>query len=184
MDVSDDILKEAAQGNVEAFEMIYKTYAGFVYNVAFRFLRHEEDAREVSQEVFWNVYQKLKHFRFESSFKTWIYRITVNHTINYRKKMSRHQAVSYEEHLDRGQVQENSQLNQEDQTKMVDQLLQHLNPEQKLCIILRHIQGLSYEEIAQTLNVNINTVRTRLNRAREKLLTLKEKVNDEFMRKV
>ncbi len=65
---------------------------------------------------------------------------------------------------------------QEDYQNIIDRLLNSLNPDQRMCIILRNIEGLSYEDIAQTLNTNINTVRTRLKRAREKLLSLKEEV--------
>jgi len=66
-------------------------------------------------------------------------------------------------------------MDQEHQNQFVEKLLGELNPDQRACVVLRDIQGLSYEEIAQTLNININTVRSRLKRSREKLLSLRKK---------
>ena len=70
-------------------------------------------------------------------------------------------------------------MDQEYKSKFVESLLAELNPDQRACVVLRDIQGLSYEEIAQALNININTVRSRLKRSREKLLSLKGKVDYE-----
>ena len=88
-DISQEILIKASQGDMQAYEHVYKTTNSFVYNVAFRVVNNREDAMEVTQEVFLIIYHKLKSFRFESSFKTWIYRITSNCAINYAKKSSR-----------------------------------------------------------------------------------------------
>ena len=89
MDIDKDILIRAAQeGYAWAFGG-YKTSSSFVYNVALRVVNNREDASEVAQEVFMIVHNKLKDFRFESSFKTWVYRITANCAINFAKKNSR-----------------------------------------------------------------------------------------------
>ena len=84
-EISADILKKASSGDISSFEMIYNRTSDFVYNVALRILNNNEDAEEVMQEVFLTVYHKLKYFRFESSIKTWIYRIAVNRAINLAK---------------------------------------------------------------------------------------------------
>src|ERR1700733_12793154 len=96
-DISRDTLIKASQGDMQAFEEVYKTSSSFVYNVALRVVNNREDALEVSQEVFMIIYNKLKDFRFESSFKTWVYRITANHAINFAKKNTRSKTVPYEE---------------------------------------------------------------------------------------
>lgn len=179
-DISKDTITRAAGGNIEAFEEIYKMYSGFVYNVAFRVACNQEDAREVTQDVFLTVYRKLKSFRFQSSFKTWIYRIAVNMSINYVKKISkkRNRTVEYNDNFDLGQAANltDKKIQKEHRQNVINKLLSALNPEQRACIVLRHIEGLSYEEIAGTLKVNINTVRTRLKRAREKLLAARKEV--------
>jgi RNA polymerase sigma-70 factor (ECF subfamily) len=180
-DISKDTLIRASQGDMKAFEEVYKASSSFVYNVAFRVVNNREDALEVAQEVFMIIYNKLKEFRFESSFKTWAYRITANYAINFAKKNSRAKTVPFEESFGEGAVQSEAQthIDQEHQEGLVEKLLGELGPDQRACVVLRDIQGLSYEEIAQTLNININTVRSRLKRAREKLLSVRKQVNYE-----
>lgn len=174
--LSPDIIHKAAAGDIQAFEEVYKTASSFVYNVALRDARNREDAQEITQEVFLKVFKSLRNFRFQSSFKTWLYRITVNTTLNVLKKTAydRRRQFSYHENSTTGlpgpaEAVETS-LEQRDQKVQVDKMLEALNPEYRTCIILRELQGLRYNEIAQTLKININTVRSRLKRAREILL--------------
>ncbi len=89
--ITENIIIEATEGNTEAFESIYKAYSGFVYNVAYRVVNNIDEAQEVTQEVFLAVYRKLKSFKFNSSLKTWVYRIAVNTAIDYSRKRSRDQ---------------------------------------------------------------------------------------------
>jgi RNA polymerase sigma-70 factor, ECF subfamily len=185
MDIAKDILIRASQGDMQAFEEIYKASNSFVYNVAYRVVNNREDALEVAQEVFMIIYHKLKDFRFESSFKTWVYRITANYSINFSKKYSKSKTVPYEDSFGphaghsqsfgEGAVLNEAQthMDQEHQSHLVENLLGELNPDQRACVVLREMQGLSYEEVAQALNININTVRSRLKRARQKLLSLR-----------
>ena len=102
--LSEDILVQASRGDVGSFELIYKAHCGFVYRVALRMTNNIQDAEEITQEVFLTVYRKLKNFRFESSFNTWVYRITVNCTINYLKKMpkERNKMLQYKDELKQG----------------------------------------------------------------------------------
>jgi len=174
-DIARDILIRASQGDMQAFEEVYKKSSSFIYNVALRVVNNREDAMEVSQEVFMIIHHKLKTFRFESSFKTWVYRITANCAINFAKKFSRTKTVPFEDSFGEGAVlnEAQAQMDQEHQAQLVENLLAELNPDQRACVVLRDIQGLSYEEIAQALNININTVRSRLKRSREKLLSLR-----------
>jgi RNA polymerase sigma-70 factor (ECF subfamily) len=180
-EIARDILIKAAQGDMRAFEEVYKATHGFVYNVAFRVVNNREDALEVSQEVFMIIHNKLKGFRFESSFKTWVYRVTANSAINFAKKFSRSKTVPFEESHGEGAVlaEAHSNIDKEYQNQLVETLLKELNPDQRACVVLRDIQGLSYEEIAQALNININTVRSRLKRSREKFLIMRSRVDYE-----
>ncbi len=172
-EITDEILTKAAEGDIKSFEIIYKATAGFVYNVAYRMSHNAQDAEEVTQEVFVNVYRKLKFFRFGSSFKTWVYRIAANCAINHSKKEARervkrdeyHKYIVIDKKQDVGGCRET-----------VDLFLKVLNPDQRLCVTLKNIEGLSYRQIADTLNISINTVRSRLGRAREKLLSLRREV--------
>jgi len=183
-DIARDILIRASQGDMQAFEDVYKASSSFVYNVAFRIINNREDALEVAQEVFMIIYHKLKGFRFESSFKTWAYRITANCAMNYAKKSSRTKTVPYEDSYGEGAVvnEARTRMDQEHQSQLIEDLLAELNCDQRACVVLRNIQGLSYQEIAQALNININTVRSRLKRSREKLLSLRE-VSPSFLKR-
>ena len=180
-DIAQETLVKASQGDMKAFEDVYIASNSFVYNVALRVVNNREDALEVAQEVFMIIHDKLKTFRFESSFKTWAYRITANHAINFAKKNSRVKTVPFEETYGEGAVDSDAhvQMDQEDKSRLVEKLLGELNPDQRACVVLRDIQGLSYEEIALSLNININTVRSRLKRSREKLLSLRKQVDYE-----
>ncbi len=182
--ISEDIIVKSLEGSVGSFEGIYKAYSGFVYNVAFRVVNNVDEAQEVTQDVFLTVYRKLESFKFKSSFKTWVYRITVNLAINYVKKRSREQKHKrlYENiEFDKTIDSVSEQIEREQQEKTISTLLEALSPDQRACIVLRSIEGLSYQEIADSLNINVNTVRSRLKRAREKLIALrKEMVKNEM----
>ena len=175
-----DIIAEAANGDLDAFEQIYRATSSFVYNVALRTVQDREDAEEVTQEVFLAVHKNLKWFRFQSSFKTWIYRIAVNYAINKAKKTARlrNGVVEYDEniHAVAGSDGADAEMHKEDNNKTVNTLLSALNPDQRACVVLRNIEGMNYRQIADTLKININTVRSRLNRARETLLALRKEV--------
>ena len=183
--ITENIIIKASEGNVEAFESIYKEYSGFVYNVAYRVVNNIDEAQEITQEVFLTVYRKLKSFKFKSSLKTWVYRIAVNMAIDYSRKRSREQdhTVLYEDNnkLNKTIDSVSENIEREQQEKIISTLLDSLSPDQRVCIILRSIEGLGYQEIAESLNININTVRSRLKRAREKLIALrKEMVKNEM----
>jgi RNA polymerase sigma-70 factor (ECF subfamily) len=98
-DIDQNIIQQAAHGDEQAFEIIYRAYFRFVANVAHRIVRETEEAEEICQEVFLTIYRKLDTFRRESSLKTWIYRITINCALKYAKKMNKHskQTVEYDE---------------------------------------------------------------------------------------
>ena len=172
-DISADILKKASAGDINSFELIYKETADFVYNVALRIVNNSEDAEEVTQEVFMTVYRKLKYFRFEASIKTWIYRITVNRAINLAKKRSREnmKVTEYEKEFHSGTE---ATQDKEKHNGIIEALLKSLDPDQRACLVLRNMEGLSYKEISDTLKININTVRSRLRRARERLVALRK----------
>ncbi len=153
------------------FEEIYREYADYVYTVAYGIVLHHDDAREVSQETFVKVYKNLSNFRHDSSLKTWLYRITVNEALNYVKKYRNKRSVTIDLEQADGELLAPAE-DPEAAGKHADvmKMLTELKPDYRACMVLRNIQGLSYQEIADILGENINTVRTRLRRAREQLL--------------
>jgi len=172
--ISADILEKSGQGDLSAFEEVYKASSGFVYNVAVRITRNSADAEEVTQDVFMKIYHNLKDFGFRCGFKTWVYRITVNTAINhYRKnKLNEKDRVDYDTAAVTVPASRSTEdeLMQKDNETQVNGLLSVLSPKHKTCLILREIEGLSYEEIAAALKIPVNTVRSRLKRARAALI--------------
>ena len=173
-DIPQELLNKAAEGDRNAFEQIYRAVSGFVYSVAFRVIQSREEAEEVTQDVFIKIHHNLAKFRGESGFKTWVYRITVNAALDAGSRAARRRqqnvepAVMEEIAAVPPEVEKNMAKKAAQET--VQRLLERLSPEQRSCLVLREIHGLSYEEIAKSLNANINTVRTRLKRAREALM--------------
>ncbi|MDD4899049.1 MAG: RNA polymerase sigma factor [Candidatus Omnitrophica bacterium] len=177
-DIAKEIVIKAQAGDTGSFRSIYEETAGFVYNVALRIVKRSQDAEEVAQEVFLNIYRNLKSFHFQSSFKTWAYRIAVNAALNHLKKMKREESRrgEFNEELNYNPVfsaDKGLLSDKQEQEAQVNSLLDALNPEQRAVVVLRNLEGLSYQEIADTLEININTVRSRLKRARERLIALK-----------
>jgi RNA polymerase sigma-70 factor (ECF subfamily) len=178
-EISGDIITEAAKGDIKAFESIYKEYFGFVANVASRIVNSADDAEDVAQEVFMAIYRRLKTFRGESTLKTWIYRITLNTALNRAKRMTREnkQTLEYKDGIAITQIPSNTDdlLKKAEKEKEIVRLLDALNPDQRACIVLRSLEGLSYHEISEILNIPINTVRSRIKRARESMMSLQER---------
>ncbi|MFH1368637.1 MAG: RNA polymerase sigma factor [Elusimicrobiota bacterium] len=175
-ELTKETIMRASRGDMGAFEAIYRNSSGFVYNVALRMSGSYDAAAEITQDVFVKIHGELKKFRHDSAFNTWLYRITVNTSLNALKKASRQAGKNVDlESLENVGPVENSLLKQvEDaaRAKELQKLLDRLPPDQKACVILRNFEDMSYDEISRTMKTNINTVRTWLKRARETLVKL------------
>ncbi len=178
--ITEEIIEQAAAGDESAFEIIYKVYFSFVSNVAYRIVSKQEESEEICQEVFMIIYRKLKNFRGESALKTWIYRITINYAVKYSKRLNRQKkgVVEYDENVFLTNREENirDKMDAQNNEKMIEGLLEKLNSDQRACIVLRSLEGLSYQEISAILKIPINTVRSRIKRAREIMIALRNGV--------
>ncbi|MBE3518946.1 MAG: sigma-70 family RNA polymerase sigma factor [Firmicutes bacterium] len=177
MGLPDDLelAKRACRGDDGAFETIVARYERQVYNLALRTLLDPEDARDVTQEVFVRVYEKLPSFRGESSFSTWLYRITVNLCVDAIRERQKNWSYSLDApYLDRDaplQVpQKGPSVEDEVESRVlvekIADALGDLSPEHRTMLVLAHIKGLSYEEISEITGVPMGTVKSRLARAR------------------
>jgi len=175
-EIERELITRAGQGDMAAFRDIYQRASGYVYTLAYRVVSTKHDAEEVTQDVFLKVYHSLASFKFEASFKTWLYRIAVNTALNHAKKRSRVTMREVEEVFEDPstvtQAEGGRRLEAGEAENQLKVLLDQLNPDQRACIVLREIEGLDYQGIAQSLGININTVRSRLKRARETLMAL------------
>jgi len=181
--IPKDVIEKAATGDMDAFEKIYKEYSSTVYTLAFGVTQNRQDAEETTQDTFVKIFRGLKNFKFESSFGTWLYRITMNTAINIYRKRARQQEgstayneVEYERPA--GSDISRDQIERQDAASRVAEILKNINPEHRSCIVLREIEGLNYREMADVLRIPLNTVRSRLKRAREAIVAYCRKEGD------
>ncbi len=180
MDLSEaKVIKKAQKGNKKAFEELILQHEDHIYAISIKVLKNEADAYDVAQEICLKIYQKLDQFNFESAFSTWIHRLALNTAIDeYRKlKRKREREYSYDQTTtddgpvikdtlhDHGETPEEHVLRQE-QIKLVWEALDQLKEDQKNILILRDIEGRSYQEISDLLNISIGTVKSRIARSR------------------
>jgi len=167
-----------------SFDELFERYSSMVFHVTYRILGDREEALDVSQEVFLTIYRKMSCFRGESSLKTWIYRIAINRASNrcrWWNRLRRRGTVSLDAHLSRERVRDISEtlessgrspeetLLMEEQRTEIERSLQRLPVPQRVAVVMRDIEGLSYEEIAEALEVSLGTVKSRISRGREEL---------------
>ena len=173
------LVQQAKAGDRDAFAALVSAYEGKIYNLALRYLGNREDAMDASQEVFLRVFRFLPGFQEESGFSTWIYRIGVNVCKDMLVKRNKRNELSLElpddeddyrtvevadERYDPQAIVEQSDLRES-----LASAIAELPQQQREMIVLRDIQGLSYEEIGQVLCLESGTVKSRLSRARENL---------------
>jgi len=184
-DISAEVVERACSGDPEAFEELYRLASGFVYSVALRITNNRQEAQEVTQDVFVKVFSSLRKFQFRSSFSTWIYRIAANTAINAARKrakeLNRRGDFDTALRVTSNGPDARDKIEEKRKKSVVSALLDMLSPEHRAVITLREIEGLSYDEISRTLGINVNTVRSRLKRARESLMKCgMEVVEDEL----
>ena len=170
----EELVRLVVAGERDLFAPIYERYYWRVFRMAYGMTGNHGSAEDLTQEIFMRAYQRLKEFRGQSAFSTWLYRVAVNHSLNYRRK---HQVEAREEStceadpepmVDGSTAAETGVMKQQ-MTVQVHRALLALKPKLRMIVILKDIEGLSYEEIAQRTNCSTGTVASRLNRSRKLL---------------
>ena len=173
------IVQRVLQGDVNAFEKLVLEYEKSVYAITQRMTGNAEDAADMTQETFIKAYNSLSSFRGDSKFSVWLYRIATNVCLDFLRSRSRKPTVSLSVEDDDG---EEVELDIADESQSPERLLERgltrdavrrglnaLSPEYRQILLLREIQGLSYEEIADVLSLEVGTVKSRIFRARKRL---------------
>ena len=179
------LVQRCATGEESACAELVADHQRMVLQLAMNLLGDRDEALDLSQEVFLRVFRTIHRFRGQSSLRTWIYRIAVNQARNrHRFWRRRHRAdqVSLDQHiathgelLSSGDSKPDRMFAQKELAERLQRALDHLPFDQRTAIVLREIDGLSYEEIAFSLGVAVGTVKSRLTRARQALrLELRE----------
>lgn len=179
-----NLVIRAQNGEERAFRLLVERYQRKVYSVAYSMVRHQEDAMDLSQEAFIKAYRNLARFQGSSSFYTWIYRITVNLCIDYLRKSGRVQSVDYDDRIGRDNSEVDGDgsilptrldadpsrsLMRKELIEKMQQALETLSENHRSILLLREVEGLSYEEMAEVLGVSKGTVMSRLHHARKNM---------------
>lgn len=181
MNEEKDLIHRAKMGDVTAYEELISGYEKKVYNTVYRFLENVEDARDLTQEIFLKIFTSLKNFKEGSSFSTWLYRIAVNTCIDFCRRR-KEDTLSILDEMDGSEtsmgkystlpedVVENKELK-----KALNDAIKALPEDQRICVVLRDIQGFSYMEIGEILKCSTGTVKSRINRGRRALRQILQK---------
>jgi len=182
MRTEEQLVKLSIQGDTRAFEELVAQYQNKVYALSFRYMGNEEDAYDMAQEAFIKAFRSLRSFKGNSSFSTWLYRITTNVCLDeLRRRKRKISPISLDEPVatrDGDEVEKeiaDTSLSadilyeQKEFSQYINDLLNEMKPEHKTAIVLRDVMGFSYEEIAEVLNCSMGTVKSRISRAREAL---------------
>ncbi len=161
-------LKRARQNDKNAWESLVRENERMVYHIAYRMMQNEEDAKDISQEIFIKVYRSLSKFDESAVFSTWLYRIAVNTCIDALRKRKGNQTISLQEQTQKKQqdTPEQNYLQKEEQIQIM-QTIESLSPEHKAMILMRDMEDMTYGEIAECLSLSLGTVKSRIARARE-----------------
>ncbi len=175
-----EIIEKVVAGDTEAFEALVLEHQNKVYSLALRMVGNEEDARDMAQEAFIRAFNSLAGFRGDSKFSVWIYRLTSNICIDFLRSRAKKRTVSMtwadDEGGEAGELEipdetwsPAERLERSETRESVRRGLDSLSPQYREILLLREINGLSYDEISEALGIEPGTVKSRIFRARKKL---------------
>lgn len=177
----------AGQGDEKAFDALFRKYHDRVYAVVYRFTGRADEAEELSQQVWIKLWKNVKTYRGDSKFFTWLYRVVTFHCLDAARKSKRQPDWVFpdaEDSWDRvpfqpGPVDSPDQvLHRKEIMDRFHRALEQLKPVHKMALLLREIEGLTYDEIAETMNCRRGTVMSRLHYARQSIQTAMKDVKE------
>lgn len=188
-DVDKDLVHQVQQGNKRAFDLLVLKYQRRIMRLLARMISDPAEVEDVAQETFIKAYRALPQFRGDSNFYTWLYRIAINSARNWQAANGRRPLLLNEYQNEDGETfsaldtltdinTPESELVSRQVASAVKTAINELAPELRTAILLREIEGLSYEDIAQTMDCPIGTVRSRIFRAREAIAEKLRKVRE------
>ena len=178
-----EMIEACKQGDRDAFRDLFEAHKDRVYTIAFHYSGNEAMARDVSQQVFLKLFTTISQFREDSHFTTWLYRIVANACTDEHRRRRRFVPFSPEievRHMTEQGSQE-SRFHRREVAESVRGAISELTPKLRLPILLKYVEGLSYDEIAQALEVSIGTVSSRLNRGHRMLAQKLSHLRGEFV---
>lgn len=176
-----EIVKRVQGGDQESFGLLVERHERRVFSIIFHLVRRRDEVEDIAQEIFFKAFQAIRSYNFESSFATWLSRVAVNHCYDYLRRVRSSRVhyfweVSEEARLQleaRAERMSGENLNPEEQSALKDltgKLLDRAPADDRVVLVLKELEELSVEEIAEILNLNVSTVKVRLHRARKRML--------------
>lgn len=185
MQETDRLIRRAQNGDMEAYEQLIMPLEQKVYSLCYRITNNREDAFDCAQEVLLRTYRSLGDYQFKAAFSTWIYRIATNVCLDAIRRRKTRPFVSLESLTDKGFPLSSAHLGnpydelvRRDTNQALKACIAKLPLDSRTALILRDVQGLTYEEVAQILKLNMGTVKSRISRARERLRKLMQEYGD------
>ena len=174
-DADEELVERCLDGDVEAFAILVKRYQRPIYNAAYRVLGRQEDAADVTQTVFLKVAEHLRDFDPRHRFFSWIYRIAMNEALSLLRRAGRDEPMDEDADFEApAGEQPERQVAAAQAARRIQQVLMGMRPADRAVIALRHFSECSYEEIAQILDIEVKTVKSRLFEARSRMRVLLE----------
>jgi len=174
-----ELIEQLKQGDQSAFKFIVDTWKDMVYNTALSIVQQEEDAEDVTQEVFVQVYQSIEGFKRESKFSTWLYRITLSKAMDHERRKKRKKRFAFVKSLF-GEGSEvvvdppdfnhpGVSLDNKEKAAILFKAMESLPDNQRMAFVLNKVEGLSYQEISEVMETTVSAVESLLHRAKTNL---------------
>lgn len=191
MDAELELVERSQEGDHQAFRILVERYEARIYTLAYSIIGDRELARDATQEAFLKAYQALSRFREKSTFYTWLYRISLNVCLDTARKENRGVEIDsldtmtglkdivpgflFDSEAPSGKVE------QEELSQIIQSVLNTLSSDHRTMVVLKDIEGLSQEEIAETIGCSVGTVKSRLSRARTEMRDVLRPIYNEWM---
>jgi RNA polymerase sigma-70 factor (ECF subfamily) len=178
------LVARAQAGDTQAFNELVTRYRNRAFAMIYNMVRNEQDAWDLAQEGFFKAWKSINRFRGQSSFFTWLYRIMMNVTIDHARRKHIESGTEFDDArglqsiapgavtTPKGEMEPAARLSDQEIRSMIDAAIERLSPEHRQAIVLREIDGLDYQEIADVVGCSLGTVMSRLFYARKKLQTM------------
>ncbi len=186
------LVTRCQQGETAAFDELITRYRSRIYAMIYNMVRNEEDAWDLAQESFVKAWKSIGRFKGQSSFYTWLYRIGMNVTIDWLRKKKIQATSEFDDSIKLGEVEPGAattphieflpheRMHHDDIRQRIDEAIGRLSPDHRAVILLKEVEGLQYQEIADTMECSIGTVMSRLFYARKKLQSMLQDIYEKL----